>query len=118
LKSGEVREKIDIFVSNDGVTLEAFLAKSGGERGRVTLAGILAIQHLINLSSGGRGLNLLLLDEVFPGIDSLGQENIINILDHVDFPVMLISQNINDDLNTRHKITVEKRQDVSTIINN
>ena len=116
LRSGEVREKIDIFVSNDGITSENFMAKSGGERGRVMLAGILGIQHLINLSTNGRGLNLLLLDEVFPGIDSKGQEKIINTLNKLGITVMLITQNVSDNLNVENKITVVKKVGVSSFI--
>ena len=63
LKSGEVREKIDCFISDNGIDAKNFLAYSGGERQRVTLAGILAIQRLINLSLNGKGINMLLLDE-------------------------------------------------------
>ena len=116
LKSGEVREKIDVFVSNDGVTSENFMAKSGGERGRVTLAGVLGIQHLINLSSNGGGLNLLLLDEVFPGIDNKGQEEIIKILNRLGTTVMLITQNISCDLNMENKIWVKKENGISSFI--
>lgn len=116
LKSGEVREKIDVFVLNDGVTAEQFLAKSGGERGRVTLAGVLGIQHLINLSTNGRGLNLLLLDEVFPGIDSKGQEKIINTLNKIGITVMMITQNVSDNLNVENKITVVKEGGISSFI--
>lgn len=116
LKSGEVREKIDVFVLNDGVTAEQFLAKSGGERGRVTLAGVLGIQHLINLSTNGRGLNLLLLDEVFPGIDSKGQEKIINTLNKIGITVMMITQNVSDNLNVDNKITVVKEGGISSFI--
>lgn len=116
LKSGDVREKIDVFVLNDGVTAEQFLAKSGGERGRVTLAGVLGIQHLINLSTNGRGLNLLLLDEVFPGIDSKGQEKIINTLNKIGITVMMITQNVSDNLNVDNKITVIKENGISTFI--
>ena len=96
LKSGEVREKIDVFVSSDGLTTEAFMAKSGGERGRITLAGILGIQHLINLSTNGRGLNLLILDEVLSGIDSGGTMEIIDTLNKLGGTVMMITQNIED----------------------
>lgn len=116
LKSGEVREKIDVFVLNDGVTAELFMAKSGGERGRVTLAGVLGIQHLINLSTNGRGLNLLLLDEVFPGIDSKGQEKIINTLNKIGITVMMITQNVSDNLNVDNKITVVKEGGISSFI--
>ena len=117
LRSGEVREKIDIFVSNDGITSENFMAKSGGERGRVMLAGILGIQHLINLSTNGRGLNLLLLDEVFPGIDSRGQEKIINTLNKLGITVMLITQNVSESFNNENTLFVVKENNVSKYVN-
>lgn len=108
LKSGDVREKIDIFVSNDGITAEQFMSKSGGERGRVTLAGILGIQHLINMSTNGKGLNLLLLDEVLPGIDALGQEKIIKVLETIGSTIMLITQNVSESFNNENTLYVVK----------
>lgn len=108
LRSGEVREKIDVFVLNDGITAEQFMSKSGGERGRVTLAGILGIQHLINLSTNGRGLNLLLLDEVFPGIDAMGQEKIIKVLETLGVTIMLITQNVSESFNNENTLYVVK----------
>lgn len=108
LRSGEVREKIDIFVLNDGITAEQFMSKSGGERGRVILAGILGIQHLINLSTNGRGLNFLALDEVFPGIDAMGQENIIKVLETLGVTIMLITQNVSESFNNENTLYVVK----------
>lgn len=108
LRSGEVREKIDVFVLNDGITAEQFMSKSGGERGRVTLAGILGIQHLINLSTNDRGLNLLLLDEVFPGIDAMGQEKIIKVLETLGVTIMLITQNVSESFNNENTLYVVK----------
>lgn len=113
LKDGSVREKIDVFVQSDGVTAEAFMGKSGGERGRVNLAGMLGIQHLINLSTNGRGLNLLLLDEVFPGIDPLGQENIIKIMEKLGITIMMITQNVKEDFNNQYTLNVRKVNDIS-----
>lgn len=108
LRSGEVREKIDVFVLNDGITAEQFMSKSGGERGRVTLAGILGIQHLINLSTNGKGLNLLMLDEVFPGIDAMGQEKIIKVLENLGITIMLITQNVSESFNNENTLYVVK----------
>lgn len=108
LRSGEVREKIDVFVLNDGITAEQFMSKSGGERGRVTLAGILGIQHLINLSTNSRGLNLLMLDEVFPGIDAMGQEKIIKVLETLGVTIMLITQNVSESFNNENTLYVVK----------
>ena len=116
LKSGEVREKIDVFVLNDGVTAEQFLAKSGGERGRVTLAGVIGIQHLINLSTNGRGLNLLCFDECFHGMDSKGQENIIKIFEKMGITILVITQNVSESFNNENTLYVVKDKDVSRYV--
>lgn len=118
LKSGEVREKIDVFVSNDGMTSENFMAKSGGERGRVTLAGVLGIQHLINLSSNGGGLNLLVFDECFHGMDSRGQENIIKIFERMGVTILVITQNVSEGFNNENTLRVVKENGVSRYISN
>ena len=116
LKSGEVREKIDVFVTHDGVTMESFMAKSGGERGRVTLAGVLGIQHLINLSLNGKGLNLLCFDECFHGMDSRGQENIIKIFEKLGITTMVITQNVSEGFNNENTLYVVKDNDVSRYV--
>lgn len=116
LRSGEVREKIDVFVLNDGVTAELFMAKSGGERGRVTLAGVLGIQHLINLSTNGRGLNLLCFDECFHGMDSKGQENIIKIFEKMGITILVITQNVSESFNNENTLYVVKEKDVSRYV--
>ena len=113
LKSGEVREKIDVFISNDGVTAENFMGHSGGERGRVMLAGVLGIQHLINLSSDGKGLNLLLLDECFHGMDSRGQENIIKIFERMGITMLVITQNVSESFNNENTLRVVKENGAS-----
>ena len=117
LRSGEVREKIDIFVSNDGITAENFMAKSGGERGRVMLAGILGIQHLINLSTNGKGLNLLCLDECFHGMDSRGQENIVKIFEKMGITILVITQNVSESFNNENTLFVVKENNVSKYVN-
>ena len=116
LKDGSVREKIDVFVTNDGITAEQFMSKSGGERGRVTLAGILGIQHLINLSLNGKGMNLLLLDEVFPGVDAMGQEKIIKVLENMGITIMLITQNVSESFNNENTLYVIKENGVSRYV--
>lgn len=108
LKSGDVREKIDIFVSNDGIEWSSFMGKSGGERGRVTLAGVLGIQRLINLSTGGRGLDLLLFDECFHGMDSRGQENIIKVFEKMGSTIMVITQDVSESFNNENTLIVVK----------
>lgn len=116
LKTGEVREKIDVFVTNDGINVRAFMGESGGERGRVTLAGVLGIQHLINMSTNGRGLNLLLMDECFHGMDSRGQENIIKIFEKMGSTILVITQNVSESFNNENTLFVVKENGESRYI--
>lgn len=116
LKNGDVREKIDVFVSNDGLNVETFMSKSGGERGRVSLAGVLAIQKLINMSLDGRGLNLLCFDESFAGMDSLGQENIIKIFEKMNMNIFVITQNVDENFNVENPLYVIKENGISRYV--
>lgn len=117
LKDGSVREKIESFVLESGMNPKLFMAMSGGERGRIKLAGILAIQHLINMSLNGNGLNLLILDESLSGIDSEGTMEFVNILENIGSTILLITQNIEDSKIFKNILTVEKKNGVSKYIN-
>lgn len=114
LKDGTVREKIDVYILQDGMNPQVFMGMSGGERGRVKLAGILALQHLINMSLNGRGLNLVILDETLEGgIDIKGTMEFMNILENVGGTILLITQKI-DEINTiQNKLRVIKEDGVS-----
>lgn len=116
LKDGTVREKIDVRVLDGGISSTVFMGCSGGERGRVSLAGVLGIQHLINLSLDGRGLDLLLLDETFHGVDSRGQENMIKILENIGNTVLMITQNVSSEFNSENKILIVKEDGVAKIV--
>lgn len=113
---GELKEKIEVFI-DDGVKERSFMARSGGERGRVTLAGVLGIHHLINMSTNGRGLNLLLLDEAFEGVDTLGVESIIKIFEKIGITILAISQNITDEFHNENSLYVVKENGVATYLN-
>lgn len=109
---GELKEKIEIFI-DDGMKERSFMARSGGERGRVVLAGVLGIHHLINMSTNGRGLNLLLLDEAFDGVDTLGVESIIKIFEKIGITILAISQNITDEFHNENSLYVVKENGVA-----
>jgi len=96
LKSGEVREKIDCFISSDGLNSRKFSAFSGGEKLRVILAGIIGIQRLINLSADGKGLNFIGLDESLYGIDPIGMRNVIDVLNGLGITIYIVTQNIEE----------------------
>jgi DNA repair exonuclease SbcCD ATPase subunit len=118
LKDKSVREKIDIKVMNNGMNAKVFMGMSGGERDRINIAGILGIQHLINMSSNGRGLNLLLLDESLGFIDAEGTLNVIKTLNSLKTTILMITQNVEDTSIFSNILRVEKKDGISKIINN
>lgn len=114
LKDGSVREKIDVFILQDGMNPQVFMGMSGGERGRVKLAGILALQHLINMSLNGRGLNLVILDETLEGgIDMKGTAEFLDILENVGSTILLITQKADEMSQTKNCLRVVKENGVS-----
>lgn len=77
-KSGEKREKMDVKVNNVSGA-ETYEACSAGEKKRIDLAMAFAIQDLL-LSQSNLSINVAIYDECFDGLDSIGCENIIEIL--------------------------------------
>ena len=51
---------------------------------------------------------MLLLDEVFPGIDAMGQEKIIKVLETLGVTIMLITQNVSESFNNENTLYVVK----------
>ncbi len=80
-------------VSRDGENWKKFKRHSGGQKQRINVCGILALHHLINNNAAPAGLDFLSLDEIFEGLDYLGQKEIISILRKADTTSMVISHN-------------------------
>lgn len=116
-KDGSVRDKIDVLAVYKGKYAQNFMGYSGGERSRMYLASILGIQHLINLSADGNGLDLLMLDESLGALDSRGVVNICNILNSLGVTTLMITQNVSNDVNVSNKILVVREDEVSRIVN-
>lgn len=114
-KNGDIREKIDVLAVYKGKYAQNFMGYSGGERSRVFLASILGIQHLINLSAKGRGLDLLCLDESLGALDSRGVVNICNILNQLGITILMITQNVSNDVNIANKVLIVREDEVSKI---
>ena len=115
LASGKLKEQISVEVLRGGFSEGSYGAFSGGERGRIDICTILAIQQLINLNCKNGGLDLLICDEILDQIDTLGLESIINSLQNLDRTIMIVSQN---DINTLkdYTLTIEKRNKISTFV--
>ena len=115
LKSGELREKIDILVSKDGVNFYNYKKFSAGERGRLNISSVLALQSMINDSVAPKGLNFLGIDESFDkGLDSFGLKACIDTLEASKITTILISH-LNDNIGVESMIKVQKTDGVSTI---
>lgn len=116
LKSGDIREKINISIVRKGMEISSFNRYSGGEKGRIKLANILGLQHLINLTSPTGGLNFLGLDEVFEGLDKTGQIDVLNILNNLKVTSLVITHR-NQPIGAQNEVFIEKVNGHSRIIN-
>lgn len=115
LANKKVKEEISVTVVRDGLEEAPYASFSGGERARVDVAVILAIQSLINLNSPSGGLDLTLIDEVMDSVDELGMQNVIEGLQNVHRTVMIVSQVAINSLQ-EYTVTIQKKNKISTIL--
>jgi exonuclease SbcC len=115
LKSGKVRDKIAISLVRDGVDCGSFDKFSEGEKARVNLANILAMRKLTNVSCpDGKGLDLLVLDEILEATDESGLANIFEALNALQITSLVVSHG-NIAENYPHRLVVNKKNNVSSI---
>jgi len=115
LKSGKIRDKISISLIRDGVDCGSFDKFSEGEKARVNLANILAMHQLTNTNcADGKGLDLLILDEILEATDEQGLSNIFNALNQLHITSLVVSHgNIAEGY--PYKMVVSKLNGVSYI---
>lgn len=115
LKSGKVRDKISVSLLRDGVDCGSFEKFSAGERVRVELASILSMNQLTNLNcEEGKGLDLLIADEVLDSADEQGLASVFKALNKTQITSLIVSHgNIQESYPNR--ITVVKHNGVSQI---
>lgn len=115
LKSGKIRDKISISLIRDGVDCGSFDKFSEGEKARVNLANILAMHKLTNVNcADGKGLDLLILDEILDATDESGLANIFEALNSLQITSLVVSHG-NIAENYPHKLIVNKQNGVSFI---
>lgn len=68
------------------------------------------------MSTDGRGLDMLLLDESLSGVDSLGTMSIVKTMKRLKTTILLITQNIEDPSFFDSVICVRKIDGVSTLV--
>lgn len=79
ISSGELRENFNLEVRNLNAA-DVYEGNSGGERRRIDLAVSLAFNDFVS-SRNNRRINILLLDEVFEGVDETGLYYVIKVLE-------------------------------------
>jgi exonuclease SbcC len=116
LSNKKIKEQITTSVLRDGFDAGSYGKFSGGERGRIDICTIIAMQELISLNSPKGGVDLLIADEILDQVDTLGLESIINSLQSLGKTIMIVSQNEINTLN-EHTLIVQKKNKVSAILN-
>lgn len=115
---GSIREKITPIVLRNGERQGSgsFKKYSKGERTRIDVCtSILALQNLINNSCLSGGLNLLIIDEVLEGVDSLGLESLVKELDKLQKFCYVISHTTHQSV-PENVLTIEKVNGISKIL--
>lgn len=92
LKTGKLREKISVTLVRDGVDCGSFGKFSEGEKARVNLSSILAMQKLVNSNcEGDKGLDLLVLDEILAAVDEEGNMKMFESLNRLGITALVVS---------------------------
>lgn len=112
-----IREKISCSVLRNGVEVGSLGKFSEGEKGRVEIATILALQKLLNLSCSSGGLDLLSIDEILESISKRGLENIIESLQNTTSTVKLVTHVSLDKEFSNISRVVVKENGVSKFLN-
>lgn len=111
--NGKIKEEITPYILRD--QLESFWYYSGGERARVEIAFILAIQTLINSTNPYGGLDFLFIDEVTEGLSEKGLYNVIDALKFIKYPVFIATQVDNQSVKC-DALKVEKLNGISRLV--
>lgn len=104
LADSTIKEEITCKIVRNAVERN-FKSYSGGERGRLLFASILANRFMINETHPYGGLDFLSIDEVFEGVDSEGLLSLVESAKLLSIPVLLITH-----------VTVEEDDNVLTIV--
>lgn len=109
LASGETREKFSVEITNANGDDE-YKGNSNGEKRRIDIAINMALQDLV-ANRSNKSMDFILYDEVFDGLDAVGCETVIELLQEkakAFGTVMVITHNDNLKQLFNNSITVSK----------
>ncbi len=112
LAKGDIKEEITARIIRDGE--RSFGSFSGGERGRLLFASILANRYMINSTHPYGGLDFLSIDEVFEGVDGSGLKSLIESAKRLSIAVMIITH-VSDEDASSDILRVVKKNGVSKL---
>ena len=114
-KKGIIKEKISVKLLRDGIDAGSFGKFSAGEQARINLATILAMSKLININCDeGKGLDLLVLDEILDSVDENGLANMLATLNYLKVTALVVSHGLIAE-GYEHRRVVVKENGYSTI---
>ena len=109
---GDIKEEITPYVVRDEA--ENFWYYSGGERARVEIALIIAIQGMINESNKWGGLQFLSIDEITEGLSKESLYDVIEALEFIQFPILVTTHISNENASCK-TLKIVKENGISRI---
>lgn len=98
LKSGTIREKISVSLIRDGIDCGSFGKFSEGEKMRVNLSSIIAMQRLVNGNCDeGKGLDLLVIDELGDSLDETGLASTFSAINKLGLTALVVSHGLTNE---------------------
>ena len=115
LKSGKIRDKISVSLLRDGIDAGSFSKFSEGEKARIQLATILAMNTLTNNNADlNKGLDILVLDEILAAVDEEGLTFILESLNKLKITSLVVSHGKTAE-SYPYKLVITKQNGISTI---
>jgi len=112
----DVKEKIDVVVLN-GSNECSYQSLSGGERTRICLALNLSLSDAITNTSG-KSFRILMLDEVFDGLDEVGKSSAMMLLKSLELnydTIFVIDHATEFKSLFNNSILIEKKSNISKL---
>lgn len=106
LANGSMKEEITPYILRERE--RSFNSFSGGEKGRILFASILANRHMINATHPYGGLDFLSVDEVFEGIDSEGIKYLIEAAKELKITILIITHVTDEDTDSDTLLTIKE----------
>lgn len=114
LASGEIREKITPYIFKDGEICD-YGEFSKGERARIDFATLMTLQSLVNDSCETGGFQLLFLDEILEGIDSLGLKSLLDVSKDTKKTILITTHVTNENIHN-NILMIEKVNGISRVV--